>query len=77
MSSTRTELEKMLAGELYDPFDAELERLRGRSRAFQRRYNLETAYEDVAGRRALLGEWLGAMGAEATIEPPFRCDYGR
>ena len=35
-----TEKEKMLAGELYDPSDEELSRLRTRARKLARKYNL-------------------------------------
>lgn len=69
----RTELAKMLAGELYDPFDAELTAARRRARDLTRRYNATTEDDDRVG---LLRELLGRVGANPIIEPPFHCDYG-
>lgn len=67
----RTEREKMLAGELYDPTDAGLQAEQRATEAWLRRYN--TASD---GRDALLRERLGAVGVRATVRPPFHCDYG-
>ena len=70
-----TELEKMLAGELYLAADPELAAARRRARRLTRLYN-RTTEEDEEERSALLRELLGALGEGAVIEPPFRCDYG-
>lgn len=71
-----SEWEKMLAGEPYRPADVELTAARLNARRLTRLYNtsLET---DAAGRRRLLDELFGSLGANAEIEPPFRCDYGK
>jgi maltose O-acetyltransferase len=69
-----SEREKMLAGELYDPRDAELSRLRDRARELCQGLNTSTPGED-ARRASLLATLLGTT-AEAWIEPPFFCDYG-
>jgi maltose O-acetyltransferase len=70
-----TEKQRMLAGELYDPRDPELTRLRERARGLFRAFNasLETELEL---RRSLLAQLLGCGGETASIEPPFFCDYG-
>lgn len=73
--SARSELEKMLAGELYLSSDPELVALRARARRLCKRFG-ETDPEDRAGRAHLLGELLGAVGENVWIEPPFFCDYG-
>jgi maltose O-acetyltransferase len=70
-----SEREKMLAGELYLAADPELARARVRARRLWQRYNALDP-EATAAREALLTELLGAVGAGASIEPPFYCDYG-
>jgi maltose O-acetyltransferase len=71
----RTEHDKMLAGELYDPFDAGLVRARERARDLCARLNATRAAEH-AERRRLSQELLGTGGDSAWIQPPFHCDYG-
>lgn len=70
-----TELEKMLAGELYDPLDPELVRARERARDLCHDLNA-TRERDEATRRALLTQLLGRGGETAWVQPPFFCDYG-
>ena len=65
----------MLAGELYDPLDPELVRLRTRARDLLQTLN-GTREADEAGRRELLMALFGAGGESAWIQPPFYCDYG-
>ena len=72
----RTEEEIMLAGEMYLAGDPDLVAARLRARRLARLYNATTE-EDVAPRRAILEELLGAIGPRIEIEPPFYCDYGR
>lgn len=71
-----TEKEKMLAGELYLASDPELVAERAAARRLLRAFNATTE-DEPERRRALLVELLGALGPDAWIEPPFRCDYGR
>jgi maltose O-acetyltransferase len=71
----RTELEKMVAGELYDAFDAEIVRLRTLAR--ERTQALNTApVADEAARRAILRQLFAKGGDTVLLEPPFQCDYG-
>lgn len=70
-----TEKQKMLAGELYDPFDPEL--VRGRDRARDLCQDLNATREgDQAARRRILSELFGAGGDSVWMQPPFFCDYG-
>src|SRR5512134_1588689 len=70
-----TEREKMLAGALYDPMDAEL--VAGRQRARDLCAALSATREaDQHGRRPILRELLGAGGDSVWMQPPFFCDYG-
>ena len=71
----RTEREKMLAGELYDPFDPDL--VAGRTRARDLCHALNATRDaDEAERRRLVGELFGAGGDSVWMQPPFYCDYG-
>jgi maltose O-acetyltransferase len=70
-----TELEKMLRGDLYDPLDPELVRLRDHARDLCHLLNA-TREGDEGVRRHLLKELLGGGGETAWIQPPFHCDYG-
>jgi maltose O-acetyltransferase len=70
----RTEKQKMLAGELYDPLDAELSRERERCRLLLKRIN-DTREDQGQERTELLNELFGAKTG-VWIQPPFFCDYG-
>ncbi|MCO8124762.1 sugar O-acetyltransferase [Stieleria sp. TO1_6] len=71
----KSELNKMLAGEPYDAFDPPLveARLQARKKLF--RLN-QTAPDDAATQQQILSTLLGSVGANLTLETPFRCDYG-
>jgi maltose O-acetyltransferase len=71
----RTEREKMLAGELYDPLDAELVAARERARDLCWAIN-GTAEREQEQRKALAMELFGAGGDSVWLQPPFFCDYG-
>jgi maltose O-acetyltransferase len=71
----RTEKDKMLAGELYDPLDAELVAGRDRARDLCQALNA-TRERDQAERRRILKELFGAGGDSVWMQPPFFCDYG-
>ena len=70
-----TEREKMLAGELYDPLDAELATMRVRARDLCWELNA-TRDADDAQRRRILRELFGTGGDAVWLQPPFFCDYG-
>src|SRR6476620_11048071 len=70
-----SERDKMLAGELYDPLDAEL--TAGRMRARDLCQALNATHEADAGdRRVILIDLFGAGGSDVWMQPPFYCDYG-
>jgi maltose O-acetyltransferase len=75
MSGTRTEKEKMLAGELYAPGAPEIQADQAATKQWLVRYNASLALS-AAQRHALLVERLGHVGKGAVIRPPFHCDYG-
>jgi maltose O-acetyltransferase len=71
----RTEMQKMLAGELYDPLDAELVRARERARDLCQDLNA-TREGDVEARRRITKALFGKGGESVWMQPPFYCDYG-
>jgi maltose O-acetyltransferase len=70
-----TEREKMLAGELYDPFDSELVQGRERARDLTHLLN-QTRDRDADERRSLMKLLFGSGGDTVWLQPPFFCDYG-
>lgn len=70
-----SEKQKMLAGELYQPGDAELQADQRKSSAWMVRYNAALG-DTSAVRWAMLNELFGSVGEGAVIRPPFHCDYG-
>ena len=72
---SRTEKEKMLAGELYRADSPEIQADQVATMAWLARYNAAIDHGNEA-RHALLRERFGSVGAGAVIRPPFHCDYG-
>jgi maltose O-acetyltransferase len=73
--TVRTEREKMLAGELYDPQDPELAAARARARDLCRALNM-TPESQQDERRRIVRALFASGGDSVRIEPPFLCDYG-
>lgn len=72
---SRSEREKMLAGELYRSDVPEIRAEQAATQAWLARYNASLELSpDV--RRALLLERLAEVGPGAEVRPPFHCDYG-
>src|SRR5918997_3089548 len=71
----RSEKEKMLGGELYDPLDAELSARRRRARLLFKALN-DTRDDQQEERARLIKKLIPASGEGVWIEPPFYCDYG-
>lgn len=71
----KTEKEKMLNGEMYDPADPVLVKEREEARRLVRLFNQTTEQEDEK-RIELLKELLGSTGENVYMEPNIRFDYG-
>ena len=71
----KTEKEKMLAGELYDPLDPELTSARQEAREHCRALNQSSPANTEERLRILAA--LFNTATDAWLEPPFYCDYGR
>lgn len=72
---SKTQKQRMLAGELYCADDPELAADSARAIDWCGRYNSSFA-ATVPERQVLLRELFGAIGAGVNIRPPFFCDYG-
>ena len=72
---TRTEKQKMLAGELYKPGGAELNADEKAAKAWMAHYNA-VPDRPAAERLVLLKAQFGAVGDGCVVRPPFFCDFG-
>ena len=72
--ATKTEKEKMLAGERYNFLDPELELDRQEAKKLLRRFNKT---EEEPEQQIILRQMLGAIGQNSLIWPPFYCSYGK
>jgi maltose O-acetyltransferase len=72
---SKTEKQKMVAGELYRPGDPELAADQAANKTWMVRYNGSLALP-VSERHALLSERFGHVGTGVVVRPPFFCDYG-
>ena len=70
----KTEKQKMLAGELYNGADPELEADRTHTAAILRAYNLSAAVSPAA--EAAFKALFAHFGDNSIIRAPFFCDYG-
>lgn len=70
-----TELEKMLAGELYNALDPELVILRTNARKLCQQLNSTLELEE-SQHRATLKQLFAQGGDTVWLQPPFYCDYG-
>jgi maltose O-acetyltransferase len=71
----KSERQKMLAGEMYDPLDPELVAARERARDLCQDLNA-TREAQQDDRRRILRELFRAGGETVWMQPPFFCDYG-
>lgn len=73
-SSSKSEKQKMLDGDLYNAEDPIMVADRARTTALLHRYN--TTPHEAAGHFRQLQELLGSVGEGSVIRPPFFADYG-
>ncbi len=72
---TRSQKERMLAGDPYVATDPELQAESRRAMRLTEAYN-RMSIDAPEERRRLLVELLGAVGDGVELRPPFHCDYG-
>ncbi|MEU9286558.1 sugar O-acetyltransferase [Streptomyces sp. NPDC048275] len=71
----RTNLQRMLAGDLYIADDPEI--ARRQQRAMKLAFRYQAAYiEDADGARPILSDLLGSVGEGVDVRPPLYVDYG-
>jgi maltose O-acetyltransferase len=70
----RTNREKMLAGELYQILDAELDAERRAAKELLRDLNRS---DDPSEQESILRRLLGSIGQDSIVWPPFYCSYGK
>ncbi|MCD8377211.1 MAG: sugar O-acetyltransferase [Candidatus Gastranaerophilales bacterium] len=70
-----SEKEKMINGELYEPYCEELEQDRLRAKSLCMEYNTLTP-DKKEEKQQILKSLLGKYGNNTVIEPNFFCDYG-
>ncbi|MEU2222937.1 sugar O-acetyltransferase [Streptomyces sp. NPDC012751] len=71
----RSNLERMLAGDLYIADDPDIARRQRHAMRLAARY--QAVYtEDADQARAVLADLLGAVGADVDVRPPLYVDYG-
>lgn len=71
----KTEKEKMLDGELYDPLDKQLSDERVRTRLLIKELN-DTREDQTEERTRILKELIPNADTGLWLQPPFYCDYG-
>lgn len=71
----KTEKEKMLTGELYNPLDSQLNDERFNARILFQQLN-KTSENEIEERKKLLSKLIPNAGKNLWVEPPFYCDYG-
>lgn len=70
-----TELEKCLAGELFNTSDSQIQQRIHRARKLTKKYNA-TESTEADRRREVLQELFAVIGSNVAIDTPFYCDYG-
>jgi maltose O-acetyltransferase len=71
----KSEKEKMLSGELYDPLDQQLVDERTKARLLLKELNY-TKEDELEKRDSILKQLLPNAGIGLWLQPPFYCDYG-
>lgn len=72
---SKSELEKMLAGEGYFASDAELGAMNAEAQELLFRFNTSHPSQ-IAEREEIIKQLFGSFGANCLIKQPFFCDYG-
>lgn len=71
-----TELEKCMAGEMFNGSDPELAAMTLRAKRLLADLN-RTDYADWDGKRRILREMFGSVGESVYVDIDFHCEYGR
>ncbi|WP_122056299.1 sugar O-acetyltransferase [Vibrio sp. Evd11] len=76
MSNTndKTELEKMLSGQVYDGADQEIDTMRSNARKSLMAFN---NHQDPDQQHTLQEQLFGKVGGSSLIQHPFHCEFGK
>ncbi|MBK1880416.1 sugar O-acetyltransferase [Pelagicoccus mobilis] len=72
----KSEIQKCLAGELFNTSNEQSQTMIGQARDLTRKYNA-TQHSEKAERRSILEDLFDELGTNVTIDTPFYCDYGK
>lgn len=71
-----SELEKCMAGNVFDGSDPELYAITLRAKRLLKRLN-QTDYDDQSTRNQILAQLFGSIGDKVHVDIDFHCEYGR
>ncbi len=71
----KSQKDKMIGGEMYDPLDKELVADRLQTRLLLKAIN-ETGEEEIEERKRLIKRLIPYSADDLWLQPPFYCDYG-
>ncbi|OED63280.1 acetyltransferase [Vibrio splendidus ZS-139] len=76
MSNTndKTELEKMLSGQVYDGADQEIDTMRSNAKKALMAFN---NHQTPDQQHTLQEQLFGKVGSSSLIQPPFHCEFGK
>jgi maltose O-acetyltransferase len=75
MNAHQTQRERMVAGELYNASDPELNAARRRARQLLAQFN-GSEPEALSEQRTILEELFGSFGSGSVVNQTLKCDYG-
>lgn len=72
----KTELQKCLAGDIFDGKDRELSEITIKAKRLVKQFNT-TDFEDTVQKDKILQELFGGIGKHVYVDIDFRCEYGK
>ncbi|MEL0607264.1 MULTISPECIES: sugar O-acetyltransferase [Vibrio] len=73
-TSDKTELEKMLSGQVYDGADQEIDTMRSNAKKALMAFN---NHQTPDQQHTLQEQLFGKVGSSSLIQPPFHCEFGK
>ncbi|MCF7485452.1 sugar O-acetyltransferase [Vibrio sp. A2-1] len=73
-TSDKTELEKMLSGQVYDGADQEIDTMRSNAKKALMAFN---NHQTPDQQHTLQKQLFGKVGSSSLIQPPFHCEFGK
>ncbi|MEZ8057170.1 sugar O-acetyltransferase [Vibrio splendidus] len=73
-TSDKTELEKMISGQVYDGADQEIDTMRSNAKKALMAFN---NHQTPDQQHTLQEQLFGKVGSSSLIQPPFHCEFGK